>query len=222
MWLIVRRVIEMATAHANLLGIGYADLLPLGIGWVISRLSVEVISSPEINSEYTFTTWIESVNRHFSERLMVVTDATGCELMHVRTTWICIDFTQRTLSSLEVINPERFPLPGKQLPIQPMRKVRPLPSEARSMLYTFLYDDIDINGHVNTVQWIRLILNAFPLEWHKQYTIGRFDIAFQHECRYGEQVDVRTLTLDHSTQVEIIDPEGRRAVTASIAWNLIS
>ncbi len=219
MWLIVSRIIEVATAHANRLGIGYADLVPLGIGWVLSRLSVEVIDSPAINSEYSFTTWIESVNRHFSERCMVVTDADGRALMHVRSTWICINFVERTMADLEVISPERFPMPGRECPIAQMRKVRPLPEQAEVMTYTFVYDDIDINCHVNTVQWIRLILNAFPLSWHEAHTIRRFDIAFQHECRYGQTVEVRTLTTDLVTQCEILTAEATRAVTASISWN---
>lgn len=219
MWLIVSRIIEMATAHANILGIGYADLVPLGIGWVLSRLSVEVVASPEINTDYTFTTWIDGANRHFSERCMVVTDPSGRELIHVRSTWICIRFADRTMADLEVIAPERFPMPGRECPIAPMRKVRPLPEQAQSMPYTFVYDDIDINRHVNTVQWIRLILNAFPLSWHEEHNIRRFDIAFQHECRYGQTVQVRTLTTDLTTNCEILTPEGTRAVTSSITWN---
>ena len=66
--LLTERLIENATEHANALGIGYADLLPLGIGWVLSRVSVEMTSWPAINEAYTVTTWIESYNRRFSER----------------------------------------------------------------------------------------------------------------------------------------------------------
>lgn len=218
LWLIVSRVIEVATEHANILGIGYADLLPMGIGWVLSRLSVEIVDSPEINTDYTFHTWIDSINRHYSERCLTVTDHHGRDLMHIRTTWTCINFRERTLALLDIIGADRFPTVGKVCPVTPMRKVRPLPDDARSMSYTFVYDDIDINCHVNTVQWVRLILNAFDLEWHRQHTITRFDIAFQHECRYGDTVSVRTAQGDTPdvTLCEIADPEGRRAVSASI------
>ena len=38
--LVVERVIEVATEHANALNIGYARLLTHGIGWVLSRITV--------------------------------------------------------------------------------------------------------------------------------------------------------------------------------------
>lgn len=218
MWLIVSRIIEMATGHANRLGIGYDDLVPRGIGWVLSRMTVEVVKYPPINTDYTFLTWIESLNRHFSERCMVVTDPKGNELMHVRTTWICIDIANRTLAPLDALEIDRFPMPGKECPVASMRKVRPLPAEAEEMSYTFTFDDIDINRHVNTVQWVRLILNAFSMDWHNGHEISRFDIAFQHECYYGETVSVRTMTADMTSQCEIIAPSGTRAVTASLTW----
>lgn len=64
--LLVERIIEISTEHANNLNIGYATLIKQNIGWVLSRLSVEMTSLPTINESYTLTTWIESYNRHFS------------------------------------------------------------------------------------------------------------------------------------------------------------
>ena len=66
--LVVERVIETATEHANSLNIGFADLSRKNIGWVLSRLAVEMTRYPAINERYSLTTWIESYNRHFSER----------------------------------------------------------------------------------------------------------------------------------------------------------
>lgn len=224
LWLIVSRIIEVATAHANRLGIGYADLVPLGIGWVLSRLSVEIAALPPVNTDYTFVTWIDSLNRHFSDRCMTVTDPDGRELMHIRTTWICIDLRERALAPLDAISPERFPIPGLSCPVAPMGKIRPLPEGSDSFGYTFLYDDIDINRHVNTVQWVRLILNAFSPEWHETHAIRRFDIEFRHECRYGQTARVATAAgaAPGVTLCEITDPEGRRAVASSITATQLS
>lgn len=38
--LVTERIIEVATEHANALGIGYAALITRNIGWVLSRLSI--------------------------------------------------------------------------------------------------------------------------------------------------------------------------------------
>ena len=66
--LVAERVIEVATEHANSLGIGYANLIKSNIGWVLSRMSIEMVRYPVINDSYTMETWIESYNRMFSNR----------------------------------------------------------------------------------------------------------------------------------------------------------
>ena len=71
--LIVSRLIEVATEQANAWGVGYSRLKESGQAWVLSRISVEMMEYPHVNEEYTITTWVESYNRHFSERNFVIT-----------------------------------------------------------------------------------------------------------------------------------------------------
>ena len=48
--LVTERVIEVATEHANALNIGYDALIKKNIGWVLSRLSIEMLRYPRINA----------------------------------------------------------------------------------------------------------------------------------------------------------------------------
>lgn len=64
--LLVSRVIEVATNHANSWGVGYARLIEDNQGWVLSRVTVEMKRYPRVDEWYTLTTWIEDYNRHFS------------------------------------------------------------------------------------------------------------------------------------------------------------
>ena len=41
--LLTERIIQVATEHANSLGIGYDALIKKNIGWVLSRLSLEML-----------------------------------------------------------------------------------------------------------------------------------------------------------------------------------
>ena len=51
--LVTERVIEVATEHANALNIGYDALIKKNIGWVLSRLSIEMLRYPRINAQLT-------------------------------------------------------------------------------------------------------------------------------------------------------------------------
>lgn len=56
--LLAERLIEVATEHADGLGIGYGALKTINIGWVLSRMSIEMQQYPGINDEYTIASWI--------------------------------------------------------------------------------------------------------------------------------------------------------------------
>ena len=77
LWLLVEQIIEVGTLHANSWGVGYARLIEQNRGWVLSRLAVEMKRYPSVNEHYTLTTWVESYNRRFSERLVEITDENG-------------------------------------------------------------------------------------------------------------------------------------------------
>ena len=98
--LLVQRIIEIATRHANCLEVGYEQLRTAGIGWVLSRISLEVMRFPRINEDYALNTWIESYNRHFSERAFDMVEPGGAAIAAGRSTWVAIDMNRRTMADL--------------------------------------------------------------------------------------------------------------------------
>lgn len=213
--LVVERVIEVASEHANRLGIGYDALLAHGIGWVLSRISVEMSRYPAINKHYTFTTWIESYNRRFSERCFCITADSGEVLGYARTIWVAIDFKTRAAADLSVLGADAFVVADLPCPIERTPRLPALTSDDTCAQYTFGYRDIDFNRHVNTIRYLDLILNHWPLGHYDEYAPARFDILFHQECVYGEAVDLR---FDDSGICEIVKDDGTRALAAHISW----
>lgn len=218
--LLMERVIEISTEHADNLGIGYARLIREGIGWVLNKVSIEMSRYPVINEEYTLTTWIEAYNRRFSERNIVIADGSGAVIGYARTVWVAMDFESRTLGDLGVFGEECFPTAAIECPIAKTPRLPAPGADAIQDEYTFRYCDVDFNRHVNTVRYIEMILNHWPLEWYDSHRIARFDIIFHRECRYDETVGLRIDAPDaDGRQVcEIIRPDGVRALAAAITW----
>ena len=48
------------------------------------------------------------------------------------------------------------------------------------------YNDVDVNGHINSVKYIEHVLDLFSLEWYKQYRLKRLDIAYVAESHQGD------------------------------------
>lgn len=205
--LVVDRCILLATLHANALGIGYAHLLQRRWGWVLSRICVEVLRYPEINEEYTVTTWIESINRMYSDRVFLFTDSQGRPIVHARSMWVAIDIDRRTAVDLSELSPESFPIGERKCPLPKIPKMAPVKEPDSVSQYTFQYADLDFNRHVNTVQYVRLLLNQWPLEQYDANQITRFNIAFKHECHFGQTVTLLK-SGEPTTRIDILLPDG--------------
>ncbi len=70
---LAQSIVEVATDHANLLGVGHTRLLRDGNAWVLLRLTLEMERMPREGEEYVVTTWVEDFNRRFSERCFEIT-----------------------------------------------------------------------------------------------------------------------------------------------------
>jgi acyl-ACP thioesterase len=213
--LLTARVIEVATEHANRLGIGYATLSKLGIGWVLSRLSIEMKRMPGINETYSLTTWIEGWNRMYSDRCMVVKDGAGEVIGYVRSVWVAIDLEKRTAADLSVLHAESLVNGAMECPIAKQRKMLPVTEPQRVVDVKFEYSDLDFNRHVNSVRYIERILNLWTPEFFDAHEISRFDIAYLQECRYGDETHLAVTEGDGVAHVDLNHAAGR-AVAAAI------
>jgi acyl-ACP thioesterase len=50
------------------------------------------------------------------------------------------------------------------------------------------YNDVDINGHINSVKYIEHVLDLFPIVWYKEHPLKRFDIAYVAEAHQGDRL----------------------------------
>lgn len=189
---LIADIIETASEHANALHIGYADLLPRGIGWVLSRVTLHIDRWPGINSDYTLTTYVETMTRLYSVRSMDITDSDGTLIGSVRTVWVCIDFATRTAADLTPLDLDHIVHPDRRCALPRTPKLRAVNVDEADMVAEkqFTYCDIDFNGHVNSTRYVEPVVNLWGPQHYADYAITDFDIAYLHECRYGETVSI--------------------------------
>ena len=189
--LLMTRIIEVATFHANSWGVGYARLIQDNQVWVLSRVTIEMTSYPKVNTNYRLTTWIEDYNRHFSQRNMRLDDGDGNTLGYVRTIWMVIDLATRRSADIEQLAYIGENVSSRPCPIAPLGKLRPV-TEGRVVEHTFGYAECDFNRHVNTVRYLELFINQFEMSYFDNHFIHRMEVAFNKETRYGERAQIRS------------------------------
>lgn len=201
--LLMNRIIEVATNHANTWGVGYARLIEDGQGWVLSRVTIEMKRYPCVDEWYTLTTWIEDYNRHFSQRNMEIADNDGNVIGYARTIWVVINLNTRESVDISKLSYIAANVTGHPCPIEPQSRLRPF-QPTRTETYRFQYTDIDFNGHVNTVRYLEHIVNQFPWQYHRENFISRMEISFVKETYYGEEAQILIDDSDtHNVRLDI-------------------
>jgi acyl-ACP thioesterase len=71
------------------------------------------------------------------------------------------------------------------------------------------YNDVDINGHINSVKYIEHVLDLWPIDWYKEHRIQRFEIAYVAEAHAGDKLSFyREETADGEFCVRISKDDG--------------
>lgn len=211
--LLISKLIDIATAHANSLDIGNPSMNDFHGGWVLSRLTLEMNQYPPVNSTYTVSTWIEGFNRHFSERAFRISSPDGFVYGYARSIWMVIDTETHESVSLshfslpgELISGEKPPIPrqAKHAPIVdascPDIPAGALIANAPHFDYRFKYCDLDSYRHVNTVRYVQLLLNRFSLEDFDTYFVRRLELSFLHEAKYN--MNTRVMRCDSFSEMK--------------------
>ena len=202
--LLTAKLIDIATSHANEIGIGNPFMPNDHCGWVLSRLAIEMTDYPLVDSTFRIDTWVETWNRHYSERDFCITDASGSPCGYARSIWMVLDTQTHSNAGLdtlpfreEYLSDRKCPIPrqGKHLLMKLPEEIqhddrRVVAADSDPATYTFRYSDLDAYRHVNTVRYISLIMNQFQLSKHDESRVRRIELSFLDEGAYGMCVEI--------------------------------
>ena len=194
-------LLNAADFHSNDRGFGMNYLNTVNKTWVLSRLAVEMEEMPKAYDRFYVYTWVETAMRFFTNRNFKVEDiATGKVYGYGRSVWAMIDTdTRQPVNLMEIHDGDIVNYVTKELdcPIEKSSRVKmdtdaPLVAQVRAA-----YDDIDVNGHVNSIKYIEHVLDIFPLAWYREHDLKRFEIAYVAEAHEGDTL--RLYRQDHSS-----------------------
>lgn len=201
---LVTLIIDTATGHANAIGVGFDRMISYGISWVLSRLTIDLKEAPSVNRKYRIDTWIENLNRMFSERDFEIVDVeTGEAIGWAHSTWMAINMETRRPSDLTMLVEMKDSINGRIYPLDKGGKLLPLQDGENPRDYRFAVSDIDVNRHVTTRRYIDLIIDQWSLDRYDDCRISRFEIAFKHEAYYDELST--TVSAPHEGSPEVFD-----------------
>lgn len=182
-------LLNAADFHSNDRGYGMNYLNTVHKTWVLSRLAIEMTSMPVAYDRFTVETWVDNVVKFFTSRNFAVTAEDGHVYGYGRSIWAMIDTESREPTDILAVKGgliRQYVDVEKPCPIAKASRVKmDSLSEPVRMIPTN-YNDIDINGHVNSVKYIEHVLDLWNLDWYRTHRLQRFDIAYVAESHYGD------------------------------------
>lgn len=200
-------LLNAADFHSNDRGFGMNYLMPRHKTWVLSRLAIEMQEMPKSYDKFFVETWCESAMKYFTSRDFKIvgkassssdtssetTASSGNEKVYGygKSVWAMIDTESRQPVDIfaehdglirEYIDAE------KPCPIAASSRVK-MSGEAKLVrtIDTY-YNDVDVNGHINSVKYIEHVLDLFDLDYYKTHFLQRFEIAYVAESHQGDQL----------------------------------
>lgn len=202
-------LLNCAGQHAQARGFGIARLNEEEHTWVLSRMAIEMDEMPLQYETFEIDTWVESVYRLFTDRNFCIRNHEGRTIGYVRTVWAMIGMQSRRpieLTSLYGGLVVDYCCPERPCPIDKPSRIK-VTASAPEQLFTARYSDIDINGHVNSIRYIDMALDLFPLDWHQAHTVRRIELAYGLEGHDGDHLELYKDDLgDNRFAVEIRRP----------------
>ena len=200
---VARLMLDAASIHAQERDFGYEHLLRDNVTWVMSRLSIQLDEYPGHNEYFTVETWVEAVNRTFTQRCFRFTNQSGKIIGYANSIWAAIDLTTRRPIDIVSWRPDMmdFIVEEKICPIEKMSKIPQLDEIESCMGYTVRYSDIDINKHMNSAKYIEHAVNTFDLNIFREKFIHKLDILYLAEGVFGDKVKLYKQSLSEDEYI---------------------
>ena len=184
-------LLNAADFHSNDRGFGMRYLMSIKRSWVLSRLAIEMTEMPLQYTRFNVETWVESAMRFFTQRNFRVVDNDGKVYGYGRSVWAMIDTETRQPTDIFAIHDgdiNNWIECEKECPIDKGGRVKM--SDEAQLVRTIdtYYNDVDINGHINSVKYIEHVLDLWPIDWYREHQIHRFEIAYVAESHAGDRL----------------------------------
>lgn len=188
------QLLRVAERQAVVGGFGFDAMHGLRHTWVLSRLVIEITSDlPRTGERYCIETWVPKIYRQFSDRHFRITTPDGHHTFgYALSTWALIDLESRAPMSLDDLPDDAFRsalVPERLCPIDGPSRTRLKAGTEPVARHRAAYSDLDINGHVNSIRYITMLMDQLPLQAMEQ-GIRRVEMAYSAESHAGETLDL--------------------------------
>ena len=206
-------LLEVAGTVADALGFGIAKLHPMGLTWILTRMSIEMSELPTHCEKVRFETWIESNAHMLSTRNFRI--YSGERLIgQVKSVWAVLDLEKREI--VNVFNDPMFEgcVDGEVIEMARVRMTT-IPEPTGVVPHKVVYSDIDYNGHCNSCRYLQAMTDAYLPDYYSKKV--RLDISYSKEAMLGETLQTYYLITEDGVQYQQKNENNETSCSAKLS-----
>lgn len=212
---------EASGNHSYELGVSVDKLFKQNLTWVLSRVHLRLSNYPFWKQGITVETWPADKDSYYAIRDFRILDENGIEIGQATSSWMMLDIIKRKPVLIpEYIEEMKNTDQGRALDdrFEKLPKLERVDSEK---LFNVRLSDLDMNHHVNSVNYIEWALESVPEDILKGFILTDVEVTYRAESNYGDliqsQCQVETgqdgCRIIHRLQRESDDKELARLVS---------
>lgn len=178
---------DVASIHAEELGIGYLPMLKQNLYWVLSRIKVDIIKMPQVNETVIVETWPLPKGRIDFDRDLRITNKKGETLIIGTSKWCVIDTVSRMLQRTDNVNYNGEYYPQRNYQEKFTKVILPNNNLNFKFTHKVLNSHLDHNKHMNNTNYANLVFDAVENKSYKH-----FEINFNSEAILKDEIQVLT------------------------------
>jgi len=191
---------EIAGNHAGKLGVSVDKLFAKKLTWVLSRLHLKMFSYPFWREEVSILTWPSDAYGKFATRDFEIFNSKNEIIGKATTSWMLLDLIKlRPITMPDFIMNINRPQRERAIDDK-FEKLPKLEKFEFQNKYNVRLSDLDINQHVNNVNYIEWAIETIPVEISQKYQLNQFEISFRAESKYGDSVVSRAQEFKNNDQ----------------------
>jgi len=210
---ILKYLENIACRHSDEVGYGINTIEETKVVWILLDWKLKVIERPIYGQNIKVKTWSRKMEKCCAYRDFEIYDEQENKLAIATTKWVLLDAETRKLKRIpETMEGKYQSQPERSVFKEEIEKLRELDHEDVSIKVKIRRTDIDINNHVNNLNYLDLAYEVLPDEVY-QDNLKNVRITYKHQTEPGETVNI-SYTKKEGKNIIAINTENKEKLHA--------
>lgn len=205
------------SVHTDAMGVGYYDVLNgHRAKWVIAKARFEINRFPRNGETVNVITWPLKPGIMRFGRCFEIKDKDNISCINAYTDWCIIDKNNSEVLKTSTLG-KLFPEYRTERTVGKYSNFSlKLTEKDFCFKRTMRLSDLDLNGHVNNISYIRMALDCFSSEEMKNTSVKSFEMCYRRQCFEGETLSLYRGTDGDGYYIEALTENNETVFTATV------